>query len=166
MKKLGLSKLWVLSLALAAAAWTGVPAHADAPLVTIDGTVVSRDGDHLVVNTAKGNLTFDIDKTTEMTGVTLTPGSKITLWYDSDDKPEDRMDVRKIAMTPAVAAPAPVTTPSPTVSTPAPEPVTQTTTTTDTNDELPSTASPLPLFAVAGLLSLVAGAFALRRRAA
>ena len=156
MKKI-LSSLF--ALALVAIASTTQPAKADAPLVTITGTVVSVDGDVLVLSTDKGNLTFDLDKDT-VRPATLPVGSRITISYDSDDKVTDKMDARQIVMAPAVSS----ITPPPT--TPAPEPTrvqsepTPTPTTTPVNEEsteLPATASPLPLVGVLGLLALAGG---------
>jgi hypothetical protein len=170
MKLVSRSKLLVLSLALAAAAWTGI-AQADAPLVSTTGTVISRDGDVLVVRTDKGNLTFDLDKSTEMP-TDIPVNSRITVWYDSDDKPEDRMDARRVVIEPAVAQ---QTTPPPTTTTPPPtqtdistsqtqvETQTQTTDYDTSDDELPSTAGPLPLLAGLGILSLL-GSVVLKNR--
>jgi LPXTG-motif cell wall-anchored protein len=165
MKKIALPKLLALSLALAVAAWSGLPAAADAPLVTVTGTVVSLVDEVLVVSTDKGNLTFDLDKSTEMPA-NIAVGNRITVWYDSDDKVEDKMDARKIAMAPAsTPAPSPVT-PSPS-TTPPPTSTPQTSTTNydaDDSNELPATASPLPLMGLAGLVTL-AGGLLLRKRA-
>lgn len=150
MKKVALSKLFALTLALAMVALTGLPAAADAPLVSISGTVVSVTDEVLVLATDRGNLTFDLDKSTEMPA-RIAVGSRITVSYDSDDKPTDKMDARRIVMSPEPsAAPA-----SPGVSTPAYQ---------EEQSELPATASPLPLMAGAGLLTL-AGGILLRKRA-
>jgi hypothetical protein len=164
MKTLGRIQLLVVSLALAVVASVNTPVRADAPLVSIDGTVVSRDGDVLVVRTDKGNLTFDIDKNTDMPA-NIPVNSRITIWYDSDDKPEDKMDARRIALLPAEATPTPqVTTP------PAPAPVTQTPPPAtepevNTNDQMPATASPvpMPLLGGFGALMLIGGAILLNR---
>jgi hypothetical protein len=161
MKKIALPKMLALALALGVAAWTSLPATADAPLVTVTGTVVSLNDEVLVVSTDKGNLTFDLDKSTEMTGVSLAVGNRITVWYDSDDKVEDAMDARKIVM-----APAATSTPAPASPTPAPQVTTQETSSAyqaDANDELPATAGPLPLMTLVGLISL-AGGLLLRKR--
>ena len=167
MKTLGRIQLLVLSLALTVVAWTAGPVRADAPLVSIDVTVVSRDGDVLVVRTDKGNLTFDIDKNTDMPA-NIPVNSRITIWYDSDDKPEDKMDARRIVLLPA-ATPTPTTTTPP----PAPAPVTQTPppapepqATVETNDNvLPATANPvpLPLLGGFGAMLLIGGAILLNR---
>ena len=167
MKTFGRFQILVLSLALAVVASISGPARADAPLVSIDGTVVSRDGDVLVVRTDKGNLTFDIDKNTDMPA-NIPVNSRITIWYDSDDKPEDKMDARRIVLLPAA------TTPAPTTSTPAPAPVTQSpppapepTTTNDNNDtnDMPATANPvpMPLLGGFGAMLLIGGAILLNR---
>jgi hypothetical protein len=153
-------KLLTLSLALAAVALTGVQAHAAAPLITISGTVLSRDADHIVVQTEKGNLSFDVDTETQMPAGALEVGSRITIWYDSDDKTTDKMDARKIEFMPAETQAA-----TPPASTPAEEPSTETAVETRTEEQqLPSTASPLPLVGSLGTLSLMAGALLLRRR--
>jgi hypothetical protein len=167
MNTLARFRLLVAALALTVVAWTS-PVLADAPLVSIDGTIVSRDGDVLVVRTDKGNLMFDIDKNTEMP-TNLPVNSRITIWYDSDDKPEDKMDARRIVLLPAAESPTATTPP------PAPAPVAQTpppatetpreVTTNETSDELPATANsfPLPLLAGLGALLLIGGAIALNR---
>ena len=154
MKKLILSNLLVLTLALGAVALTGPVASADAPLVTITGTIVSIEGDVLTLATDRGNLRFDLDKNTEKPA-NLAVGNKIIVSYDSDDKVTDKMDARKIMMAPA-DIPAPTAT--------APAPVTQPTQ-EETSTELPTTASPLPLVFGAGVLALAA-AFVLRKRVA
>jgi LPXTG-motif cell wall-anchored protein len=154
-------KVLALSMALVAIAVTGMVARADAPLVSVTGTIVSRDGDVLVVQTDRGNLTFDLDKSTDMPA-TLPVGSRITVWYDSDDKPEDKMDARRITMTPEAnvnTTPPPATPPPSTTTT-----ETRTEETTQT-EQLPATASPLPLMGATGLLSLLGGGlFLLRSR--
>ena len=154
MKKVAVFKLFVLTLALAVVTLTGLPAVGDAPLVTISGTVVSVTDQVLVLATDKGNLTFDLDKDT-VKPAAIAVGSRITVSYDSDDKTTDKMDARQIVMSPeaSVATPAPQTTPQET--NPAPQ---------EEREELPQTASPLPLIAVLGLLSL-AGGIMLRNRA-
>ena len=160
MKKLALSGLAALTLALGMAAFAARPAAADAPLVTISGTVVSLVDEVLVLRTDRGNLTFDLDKSTEMPA-DIAVGNRITVSYDSDDNPADKMDARKIvrtpepsAVTPTPVTPTPVTTPTPTASAYEQD---------EEPSELPATASPLPLAGVAGLLAL-AGGFLLRRR--
>ena len=149
-----IAKLLLLSLALVVAGLTVAPARADAPLISITGTVVSRDGDVLTVRTDKGDLRFDIDKDTEMPA-DLPVGSQILVWYDSDDKPEDKMDARRIEMAPApdvkAATPPPATPYTPTTQT---QSYTQTET---SHEELPRTASPLPLVGGTGLLTLLGG---------
>lgn len=158
------TKLFVLALALVAVALTGVRAQADAPLITVTGTVVSRDADHIVVQTEKGDLSFDVDKTTEMPAGALAVGARITVWYDSDDKVTDKMDARKIEFAPGETQ---VTTPPP--STPSAETPVETReetpagTPTD-EEQLPRTASPLPLVGTLGALSLMAGVLLRRRR--
>ena len=151
MKKILVSNFLALTLALGGVALTHVPAPADAPLVTITGTVVSIEGDVLTLSTDKGNLRFDLDKDTEKPA-NLAVGNRITVSYDSDDKVTDKMDARRIVMAPAA-------------STPTPTPVTQSTPSepTETQTELPQTASPLPLVAGLGILAL-AGALLLRKR--
>lgn len=158
MKKFALPNLCALALALAMVAWTGLPVAADAPLVNVTGTVVSMTDEVLVLATDQGNLTFDLDKSTEMpAGIVV--GNRITVSYDSDDKPEDKMDARRIVMTPAPSSAAPATpTPTPETTTQESAPAYQ-----DEEMELPATASPLPLMGVAGLLAL-AGGLLLRRR--
>ena len=167
MKKAALFSFVPLALALALVALTGLPATADAPLVTITGTVVSVTDEVLVLRTDRGNLTFDLDKSTEMpAGIAV--GNQITVSYDSDDKPEDKMDARKIVMTPASSTVAPATpaptTPAPTTSAPEAAPQASAPAYEGETGELPATASPLPLFGVAGLLAL-AGGLLLRKRA-
>jgi LPXTG-motif cell wall-anchored protein len=159
MKKILVSNFLALTLALGAVALTHVPAPADAPLVTITGTVVSIEGDVLTLSTDKGNLRFDLDKDTEKPA-NLAVGNRITVSYDSDDKVTDKMDARRIVMAPAASTPTPTpvtqTTPSEPAQTMSPaEPQTHT--------ELPQTASPLPLVAGLGILAL-AGALLLRKR--
>lgn len=158
MKKFALPNLCAFALALAMVAWTGLPVAADAPLVNVTGTVVSMTDEVLVLATDQGNLTFDLDKSTEMpAGIVV--GNRITVSYDSDDKPEDKMDARRIVMTPAPSSAAPATpTPTPETTTQESAPAYQ-----DEEMELPATASPLPLMGVAGLLAL-AGGLLLRRR--
>jgi hypothetical protein len=164
MKKVALSNLLALTLALAVVTLTSLPVLADAPLVSITGTVVSRDDEVLVVSTDRGNLTFDLDKSTEMPA-TLPVGSRITVSYDSDDDPADRMDARRIVMAPAPPTTVAPVTPAPvTPVAPAPEATTQETPEEEEQEELPSTASPLPLVGGAGLLAL-AGSYLLRKRA-
>jgi hypothetical protein len=165
MKKLILSNLLALTLALGAVALTGPVASADAPLVTITGTIVSIEGDVLTLATDRGNLRFDVDKNTEKPA-NLAVGNKIIVSYDSDDKVTDKMDARKIVMAPdpipapTATAPAPVTQPTPApVETPAPAVQKEETST----EELPTTASPLPLVFGAGILALAA-ALLLRKR--
>src|SRR5687767_8558327 len=120
MKKLALSNLLALTLALGVVAMTGSPALADAPLVTITGTVVSNTDGVLVLATDRGNLRFDLDKDTEMPA-NIAVGSRITVSYDSDDNPADKMDARKIVMSPEPSAAAPAT-PAPATPTPTPTP--------------------------------------------
>ncbi|MFN0151099.1 MAG: hypothetical protein ACKVU1_10400 [bacterium] len=151
MKNICLSMLVVLSLA------TGV--SADAPWISITGTVVSVTGDVLVLRTANGDLRFDIDKDTERPA-NLPVGNRMTVWYDSDDKPEDKMDARRIEMAPAMTTPAPTPTPTPTPYVRpevTQEPVTRTAVDQERN-ELPRTASFLPLVGGIGLASLACGA--------
>jgi hypothetical protein len=161
MKKFALSNLLALTLALGVVASTGLPAQADAPLVTVTGTVVSLVDEVLVVSTDRGNLTFDLDKSTEMPA-NIAVGNRITVSYDSDDDPADKMDARKIVMAPAPSAVTPVTPVSPT-PTPAPQPETSAPAYDEEPAELPATASPLPLVGGMGLLAL-AGSLLLRRR--
>ena len=158
MKKFALPNLPALALALAMVAWTGQPVAADAPLVNITGTVVSMDDGVLVLATDRGNLTFDLDKSTEMPS-NIVVGNRITVSYDSDDKVEDKMDARKIVMAPISSSVSP-TTPAPTAQVTTQE---SGTAYQDEQTELPATASPLPLMAGAGLLALV-GSFLLRKR--
>ena len=163
MKKFALSNLLALTLALGVVASTGLPAQADAPLVTITGTVVSIVDEVLVLKTDKGNLTFDLDKNTEMPA-NIAVGNRITVSYDSDDKVTDKMDARQIVMAPEPSAVTP-TTPAPATPTPtpsAPEAMPQQTA-PGYQEELPATASPLPLVGGLGLLTL-AGSFLLRKR--
>ncbi len=165
MKNAARSLLFALSLAVVTLVSSEVPAQADAPLVSTTGTVVSRDGDVLVVRTDKGNLTFDIDKNTEMP-LDLAVNSRITVWYDSDDKPEDRMDARRIVMAPVEQVTTPVT-PAPVVeTTPRTEVQTETreVTTTDDTDSLPATSSALPLLAGIALVTLLGSALMIDRR--
>jgi hypothetical protein len=159
MKKLALSNFYALALALALVASAGLPATADAPLVSITGTVVSNMDGVLVLATDKGNLRFDLDKDTVMPAQ-IPVGSRITVDYDSDDKVTDKMDARRIVMSPEPSA----VTPAPTVSTPEPTPQETATTYQEEPGELPATASPLPLMAGIGMLTLAAGLL-LRRRA-
>lgn len=161
MKNFGLSMLLVLALASMAAA--------DAELVSITGTVISATDQVMVLKTATGELTFDIDKDTERPG-SLPVNSRVTVWYDSDDKPEDKMDARRITMAPAAPAPAPVTpAPAPSTTSYTTPPATTTTTTIKSDDtdydkeELPQTAGPLPLILGAGLLALGGGALLKKR---
>ena len=145
----------LVALALVAIASTHQPAKADAPLVTITGTVVSVDGDVLVLSTDKGNLTFDMDKDT-VRPANIAVGNRITVSYDSDDKTTDKMDARQIVMAPEVSS----ITPTPTTTTPEPTRVQAEPTTTPVDEEpreLPATASPLPMVGVLGLLALAGG---------
>lgn len=146
MKKFALSNLFALTLALGVVASTGIPAHADAPLVTISGTVVSMNDEVLVLSTDRGQLTFDLDKSTEMPA-NIAVGNRITVSYDSDDNPADKMDARQIVMAPvSPASPSPKPARQPQTSAPANEERT----------ELPATASPVPLAGGMGLLALAA----------
>ena len=156
MNKAALSKLFAFTFALAMVGLTNLPAAADAPLVSATGTVVSVTDEVLVLATTdKGNLTFDLDKSTEMpAGIVV--GNRITVSYDSDDKTTDKMDARQIVMSPAASTG--VTT------SPAPSAAPQESQAYQEEQELPATASPLPLMAAAGLLSL-AGGILLRKRA-
>jgi len=162
------TKPFVLALALVAVALTGVRAQADAPLITATGTVVSRDADHIVVQTEKGNLSFDVDKTTTMPAGALAVGARITVWYDSDDKVTDKMDARKIEFAPGetqVTTPPPSTPSAETpVETPMQTPEETPAGTPTDEDQLPRTASPLPLVGTLGVLSLMAGVLLRRRR--
>jgi LPXTG-motif cell wall-anchored protein len=164
MKNAGAFIALVFVSALAAAGLSVVPAHADAPLVSATGTVVSIEGDVLVLKTDTGNLTFDLDKTTEKPSAGIAVNNRITVWYDSDDKVEDRMDARRIEMAPAMTPPAARS-----------EEETKTKTETrgeftyDAEEpakpaELPQTATPLALVAGAGALALAGGVFARRKR--
>ena len=158
------TKLFVLALALVAVTLTGVRAQADAPLITATGTVVSRDADHIVVQTEKGNLSFDVDKSTTMPAGALAVGARITVWYDSDDKVTDKMDARKIEF---AAAETQVTTPppsTPSAETPMETPEETPAVTPTDEEQLPRTASPLPLIGTLGALSLMAGVLLRRRR--
>jgi hypothetical protein len=163
MKNFGLAMLLVLALASMAAA--------DAELVSITGTVVSATDQVMVLKTATGDMTFDLDKDTERPG-SLPVNSRVTVWYDSDDDPADKVDARRIVMAPAAPAPtpAPATPPAPAPSTSYQSQSTTTTTTTIKSDEtdyereeLPQTAGPLPLLLGAGLLAVAGGAL-LRKR--
>ncbi len=167
MKNAARSLLFALSLAVVTLVSSEVPAQADAPLVSTTGTVVSRDGDVLVVRTDKGNLTFDIDKNTEMP-LDLAVNSRITVWYDSDDKPEDRMYARRIVMATVEQVTTPVT-PAPVVETTTPprtevQTETREVTTTDDTDSLPATSSALPLLAGIALVTLLGSALMIDRR--
>ena len=158
------TKLFVLALALVAVTLTGVRAQADAPLITATGTVVSRDADHIVVQTEKGNLSFDVDKSTTMPAGALAVGARITVWYDSDDKVTDKMDARKIEF---AAVETQVTTPppsTPSAETPMETPDETPAVTPTDEEQLPRTASPLPLIGTLGALSLMAGVLLRRRR--
>ena len=104
MKRFALSNLLAFTLALGVVALSGLPVSADAPLVTITGTVVSNSDGVLVLSTDNGNLMFDLDKDTVMPA-NIAVGSRITIWYDSDDKTTDKMDARKIEMAPKVFEP-------------------------------------------------------------
>ena len=172
MKKLALSNLLALTLALGAVVLTHLPAQAaDAPQVSITGTIVSIKGDDFVLRTDKGDLKFDMNHKTDKPA-TLAVGNRITVFYDSDDKLTHEMDARRIVMAPEPApvssvtpAPTPEATPPPQQTAPVeqPEP-TPTPSTTQTQTELPRTASPLPLAFGAGILALAA-ALLLRKRA-
>jgi uncharacterized surface anchored protein len=162
MKNFGLAMLLVLALASMAAA--------DAELVSITGTVVSATDQVMVLKTATGDMTFDIDKDTERPG-SLPVNSRVTVWYDSDDDPADKVDARRIVMAPAAPTPAPApVTPAPSTPSYQPQSTTTTTTTTRTTDtdyereELPQTAGPLPLLLGAGLLAIGGGAALLKKR--
>jgi len=154
MKKVALSKLFGAMFALALVLSTGLPAAADAPLVSTTGTVVSVTDQVLVLATDKGNLTFDLDKDT-IKPASIAVGSRITVSYDSDDKTTDKMDARQIVMSPEATPATPGVTTNQT--TPAQE------TTPSTQEQLPQTASSLTLLVVAGLL-LLAGGIMLRKR--
>ena len=162
MKNFGLSMLLVLALASMAAA--------DAELVSITGTVVSATDQVMVLKTATGDMTFDIDKDTERPG-SLPINSRVTVWYDSDDDPADKVDARRIVMAPAAPVPTPAAPATPAPSTTSYQSQSTTTTTTtikgdDTDyerEELPQTAGPLPLLLGAGLLAMAGGAL-LRKR--
>ena len=98
--------------------------------------------------------------------VRIAANDLVTIWYDADDNPdhpEDKIDVRRIAMAPGV-----VSTPPPAQAEVTPETPTETQSayTTTTQEELPRTASPMPLVGALGLLSLAAGVMArsLKRR--
>lgn len=159
MKNFGLSMLLVLALASMAAA--------DAELVSITGTVVSATDQVMVLKTATGDMTFDIDKDTERPG-SLPVNGRVTVWYDSDDDPADKVDARRIVMAPAAPAPSPTpAAPAPTPSTTTYQSQTTTTTTTSGTDydreELPQTAGPLPLLLGAGLLAFAGGTLLKKR---
>ncbi|MGH7724514.1 MAG: hypothetical protein ACREOU_03720 [Candidatus Eiseniibacteriota bacterium] len=162
MKKFALSNLLALTLALGVVASTGLPAQADAPLVTISGTVVSITDEILVLQTDKGNLMFDLDKNTEMPA-NIAVGNRITVSYDSDDNLADKMDARRIVMAPEPTPAAPVSPASPTPE-PAPQPQTSAPAAEEEQGELPATASPLALVGGMGLLALTGGLL-LRKRA-
>jgi len=157
-------KLFALTLAVGALALASPPAHADQPQTSITGTIVTWDGHDVVVKTDQGDLTFDVDKDIEKPAQ-MAVGNRITLWYNADEKLTGKIEARRIEMAPE---PTPqVTTPPP--STPPPSTPVETrtevqTSTTTEQQQLPSTASPLPLVGGLGALSAMAGALLLRLR--
>jgi hypothetical protein len=153
MKKIVLSNLFALALGLAVVALTGLPAAAD-DVVSITGTVTSMNDEVFVLSTDQGNVTFEYDKNTVMpAGIVV--GKRITVWHDADDKLTNKIDARRIELSPEASAVTPTTAPP--VPEPAPQP------TAAEHEQLPATASPLPLIAIVGLLSL-AGGMLLRNR--
>jgi hypothetical protein len=118
----------------------------------VTGTVVMLDGDHLTLSTPKGHMSLDIDKNTDRPA-SMAAGDRITVWYDADDQIADKMDARRIAMAPATVTVVPPATTTRTTY----ETESQSTYTT-TQEELPQTASPMPLAGALGLLTLAAAA--------
>jgi hypothetical protein len=128
----------------------------------VTGTVVSYENDDLVLKTTSGNLTFDLDKNTPAPA-SMAAGNRVTVWYDADDKVEDNMDARKVAMAPAISTVTNTVTPPPVETSTSTTTTTQTydRTTDTTTDTYPDTASPMPLILLGSLASL-GGAVALR----
>src|SRR5690348_3572658 len=89
----------MVALALVATASTAqlARAEADAPQVTITGTVVSMHHDDFVLATDKGNLKFDMSKDTDRPA-NLAVGSRVTVSYDSDEKLTSEMEARHVVM--------------------------------------------------------------------
>jgi len=116
---------------------------------SVTGTIVSMNDDQLVVRTAMGEETYRMSTSVDRSGMAV--GNQVTVWYDAPTSAGERPMVTRI-----VAGNASPTTPR--------------TTTTGTNtddDQLPATASLLPLLGLLGLLALVGsvalGNVALRR---
>jgi hypothetical protein len=119
MKKFVVSNLLACMLALGVVACTGLTTASADDLNTITGTVVSINGDDLVLSTDKGNLTFAIDKNA-VKPANLAVGNRITVSYDADATLTGRTDARRVVMASAETSPGTssgsVTTPSPTTS--------------------------------------------------
>jgi hypothetical protein len=109
---------------------------------SVTGTIVSMNDDQVVVRTAMGEETYRLSTSVDRTGMTV--GNQVTVWYDAPTSVGERPMVTRIALGDASA-----TTPRTTTT------GVDRTTTTNNNDELPATASLLPLLGLLGLLALV-----------
>jgi len=89
-----------------------------------------------------GEETYRLSTSVDRTGMTV--GNQVTVWYDAPTSVGERPMVTRIALGDASA-----TTPRTTTT------GVDRTTTTNNNDELPATASLLPLLGLLGLLALV-----------
>lgn len=119
---------------------------------SVSGTVVSMNDDTIVLRTAMGEETYRLSTGVDRSGMVV--GNQVTVWYDAPMSAGERPTVTRVA-----AGDASATTPRTTTA----DDVSRTT----TEDELPATASLLPLLGLLGLLALVGsvaiGNVALRR---
>lgn len=142
---------------------------------TLSGTVVSSSSTQLVIDTATGQRTFDVDASSNLPAG-LAVGSRVDVDYH--ELAGGRMHAATVRMSSAAPTTPTAETTSPTTPTTTDMPRTTAPATgtgmaaTDDDDDdapqratgsLPRTASPLPLLGLAGLAAL-AGGLALRRR--
>lgn len=162
MKTISMLAILVLALAL--------PARAQMGGSSVTGTVVTVSADNLVVRTATGEMSFKMAATVDRPA-NLAAGSQVTVMYTPPDPGYGNQNVAtKITMAGATSAEQPKSqTPmssEPTTQTPAAQesrqPAERTSSAGGTkSEELPATASPLPLLGLLGLTSLGVG-FAMR----
>ena len=126
----GLMLLTSWSLALAQ---SNYPETGNTPTSSsVTGTIVSMNDDQVVIKTAMGEETYRFSTGVDRTGMMV--GNQVTVWYDAPTAVGERPMVTRIAL--GDVSP---TTPR----------------TASTDDELPATASLLPLLGLLGLLALV-----------
>jgi len=129
----------LMMLASVAGAQSNYPESSNNPTsALVTGTVVSMNDDQLVLRTAMGDETYRLSTSVDRTGMTV--GNQVTVWYDAPMSAGERATVTRVA-----AGDVSATTPRTTTAA----------TTSSNDDELPATASLLPLLGLLGLLALV-----------